>query len=165
MADLPTRRLVVLRHAKAEQPGILDDHERALTGRGRRDARAAGEWLAGHGLVPELVVCSTARRARETWDGVQAGLGAVPEVRYEPGLYAAPVARLLQVLWAVPDTAVRVLLVGHNPGVHELVQELAAPTPVAEFPTAALAVLDADVPWSALAGGAARLADLAVPRG
>ena len=67
MASSPARRLVLLRHAKSDWPDDVPDHERPLARRGRRDAPAAGRWLRKSGYVPDLVLCSTARRARETW--------------------------------------------------------------------------------------------------
>src|SRR6202451_4394164 len=87
------RRLVLLRHAKSDWPEVAD-HERPLAKRGRRDAPVVGRWLGASGYVPDAVVCSTAARARQTWELASAGLaaaapGAAPPVRYEPRGYAA----------------------------------------------------------------------------
>ena len=95
-AEADTRTLVLLRHAKAEAAGsdAPDDAERPLTARGHADAAAAGAWLARHGLLPDVVICSPARRTRQTWHGVALGMtgsppeggpaGPRPAVRYEP---------------------------------------------------------------------------------
>ncbi|MFZ0755940.1 MAG: histidine phosphatase family protein, partial [Trebonia sp.] len=85
------RRLVLLRHAKSDWPDV-PDQDRPLAKRGRRDAPVAGGWLGRSGYVPDAVVCSTARRARETWELAADGLAralpvAAPPVRYEPRVY------------------------------------------------------------------------------
>ena len=79
MADGTDRKLMVLRHAKSAWPDV-PDHERPLARRGQRDAPVMGRWLRAAGHVPDQVLCSTARRARETWQLAQAGLGATPQV-------------------------------------------------------------------------------------
>src|SRR4051794_39743100 len=90
---MTARRLVLLRHAKAETPGDTPDVQRQLTDKGRADATAAGAWLAAEGLRPDLVLCSPAIRTRQTWHGVAMWLGeadptgAAPDVRYEQRLY------------------------------------------------------------------------------
>ena len=115
------RTLVLLRHAKAETPGEMLDVDRRLAPRGEADAVAAGTWLAGRGLLPDLVFCSPATRTRQTWHGVAVGLaqGApqMPgvEVRYEPGLYDGGRTEVFDLLRAVPDGIATVLIIGHNP--------------------------------------------------
>jgi phosphohistidine phosphatase len=166
------RRLIVLRHAKSARPDV-PDHERPLAGRGRRDAPAAGRWLRDSGCAPDRVICSTARRARETWELVDGELGVVhPSVEYDPRVYDATVPELLEVVHELPDDAVTVLLVGHNPGFEELTMALAGSADGdaldrarAKFPTCAIAVLAFTGPWTALAAGAARLTHFAAPRG
>ncbi|TDC48230.1 histidine phosphatase family protein [Micromonospora sp. KC207] len=121
------RTLVLLRHAKAEAPGIGPDIRRPLTARGHADSAAAGAWLARHGLLPDVVVCSAARRTRQTWHGVKLGMtgspdeagpaGPAPVVRYEPGAYEAQPAELLTLVRSAPAEASTVLLVAHNPGI------------------------------------------------
>lgn len=112
------RTLILLRHAHAEPaaPG-QDDAERPLSALGRREAAAAGDWLRAHALLPARVLCSSARRTRETLAGLGA-LGA-PELRLEPAIYDATAGTLMAVLEAERD-ADSVLLVGHNPGVEHL---------------------------------------------
>ncbi|MFD8542920.1 SixA phosphatase family protein [Streptomyces sp. NPDC059649] len=119
-----TARLVVLRHAKSAWPPDVSDHERPLAKRGRRDAPAAGRRLFADGYVPDLVLCSTARRTRETWELVAPELGARPEVVFEPRVYGASVAELVEVLREVPEQRRTVLLIGHQPGVQDVVLSL-----------------------------------------
>jgi phosphohistidine phosphatase len=168
----PARQLVVLRHAKSEWPLGTPDHQRPLAARGRRDAPAAGAWLRESGHAPERVICSTARRARQTWALAAAELGEAPEVRYDDKVYDADVTDLLAVVRAVPDAVTTALIVGHNPGFQELVLWLAADgdddgldRAAVKFPTSAMAVLEFTGPWAKLAPGAAALAHFVVPRG
>jgi phosphohistidine phosphatase len=165
------RRLVVLRHAKADR-GQIADHERPLTGRGRRDALAAGRWLADIGARPDLTVCSTAARARETWALAAVELGDPVPTSYERSLYNADVDDLFDVVRDVPTEVKTLLLVGHNPGLQELVLALAGDakddTLVAarsDFGTCAIAVLSLPVPWPDAGVGQATLARFTVARG
>lgn len=121
----PMRRLMVLRHAKSAWPEGVQDHRRPLGPRGLRDAPAAGRALAEVGGLPDLALCSTAVRARRTWELAAAEWGTPPPVRYDRRLYAAGVADLLDVVREVPREVEALLLVGHNPGLEELVAELA----------------------------------------
>ena len=164
-----TRRLVLLRHAKSDWPDVAD-HERPLAKRGRRDAPVVGRWLGRSGYVPDVVVCSTARRARETWELTAAGLadavrGAAPPVRYEPRVYEATVLGLLMLVRELPDDQHTVLMVGHNPGIAELVVGLTAPPPQppSAFPTASVAVLGLAGNWAETGPEEARLLAFAVP--
>lgn len=159
------RRLVLLRHAKSDWPEDVADHDRPLAARGRRDAPLAGRWLARHGHVPEAVICSTARRARQTWDLAAAALAAPPPVRHEPRVYEATVLALLMLVREIPDERSVVAIVGHNPGVAELAVGLAAPPPhpPASFPTAAIAVLGLPGRWADAGPGQARLLAFATP--
>ncbi|PZF99839.1 SixA phosphatase family protein [Micromonospora deserti] len=126
-ARVEERRLVLLRHAKAEQPGERPDVERPLTTRGRADAAAAGAWLARHELLPDVVLCSATRRTRETWHSVAMGMtgsppeggsaGPAPVVRYEADAYEAHPEDLLALVGGVDPTARTVLLIAHNPGI------------------------------------------------
>jgi phosphohistidine phosphatase len=165
------RRLVVLRHAKADR-GQVADHDRPLTGRGRRDALAAGRWLADCGARPDLTICSTAARARETWALAAVELGDPVPTSYERAVYNADLDDLLGVIREVPAEVQTLLLVGHNPGLQELVLSLAGEakddTLVAarsDFGTCAIAVLSLPVPWQDAALGQATLARFTVARG
>ena len=170
----PERRLVVLRHAKSDWPAGVADQDRPLGRRGMRDAAAAGRWLVEDGTRPELVWCSPARRTRETWDvlGAELGPDSRPDVRFDERVYEAGLADLMAVLQDTPKERRCVLLVGHNPGVQELVLSLAErgsdearALAAAKYPTSALAVLDLDRPWSGVAPGCGVLTSFAVPRG
>jgi phosphohistidine phosphatase len=169
----PLRHLVVLRHAKSAWPEDVPDHERPLAPRGRRDAPAAGSALAGADLLPDLAVCSTALRARQTWELACGQWGTPPPVRLDPRLYGAGVPELLEVVHAMPAEVDTLLLVGHNPGAEELVLELAGDGlddtlgEVREkFPTSAIAVLAwRGAGWRDLAPGTALLTDVMVARG
>jgi phosphohistidine phosphatase len=159
------RRLVLLRHAKSDWPEDVADHDRPLAARGRRDAPLAGRWLARHGHAPDAVICSTARRARETWDLAAGALEATPAVRFESRVYGATVLALLMLVREIPDEQSVVAIVGHNPGLAELAVGLAAPPPQppASFPTAAIAVLGLPGTWSNAGPGEARLLAFATP--
>jgi phosphohistidine phosphatase len=163
-----SRRLVLLRHAKSAWPEDVADHDRPLAARGRRDAPLVGRWLAAAGYLPDAVICSTARRARETWDLASAALAAVspaPAVRYESRVYEATVLGLLMLVRELSDEHRVVAIVGHNPGIAELLVGLAAPPPQppASFPTAAVAVLGLPGSWAAAGPAEARLLAFAVP--
>lgn len=164
---------MVLRHAKSAWPDGVPDHERPLAPRGRRDAPAAGRALADAGCLPDLALCSTAVRARGTWEAAAAEWNSPPPVRFDARLYGADVAGLLEVVHEAPAEVGTLLLVGHNPGLEELVLALAGDGPDdaldavrLKFPTSAIAVLSWYGPgWSALTPGAARLTSMTVPRG
>ncbi|KUN96882.1 SixA phosphatase family protein [Streptomyces caeruleatus] len=169
----PLRRLVVLRHAKSAWPDGVADHQRPLGPRGHRDAPVAGRLLAENDCLPDLALCSTAVRARETWELAAAQWGTPPPVRLEPRLYAADVPELLAVVHEVPAAVRTLLLVGHNPGLEELVLELAGDglddaldEVRTKFPTSAMAVLAwHGTSWQALAPGTALLTGVMVARG
>jgi phosphohistidine phosphatase len=175
-------RLIVLRHAKSAWPD-MDDHERPLAPRGHRDAPAAGRLLRDLDRLPDFVVCSTARRARETWESATSACGCAAPVVFDPRIYDASAAELLDVVRETPPRVRNLLLIGHQPGVQNLVLGLvgdserwgekgdvgtdadALARAREKFPTSAFAVLELPAPWSALAPGAAVLTHFAVPRG
>jgi len=161
-----TRRLILLRHAKSDWPDV-PDRDRPLAKRGRRDAPKIGRWLREHGYLPDTVICSDARRTRQTWDRVARELGGSPSVTFEARAYAASATTLLYLVMELPATSRTALLIGHNPGVAELATSLALPpdgddAPI-RFPTAAVAVLDFPGDWAGLAPGQARLTDFTTP--
>ncbi|MEV7689309.1 SixA phosphatase family protein [Streptomyces bungoensis] len=169
----PLRRLVVLRHAKSAWPEGVADHRRPLAPRGLRDAPAAGRALAEADCLPDLALCSTAARARRTWELASAEWGTPPPVRYDRRLYAATAPELLEVVRETPREVETLLLVGHNPGLQELVLSLAddglddtLDQVHAKFPTSAIAVLAwRGTGWTALGPGTALLTSFTVPRG
>ena len=152
------RRLMLLRHAKTETdaPGGRD-RDRRLEDRGRKDAARIGEWIAHHPPFPDAVLVSPAVRARQTWDlAWEAMKDRVdePDVELVPDLYGADPAQLLETIRTatIPGDPKRLMLVGHNPGMHELALMLmgsgdtdARKALADNLPTAGLAVFDFDV--------------------
>jgi phosphohistidine phosphatase len=178
MASDRRRKLVLLRHAKSAWPDV-PDHERPLGPRGRRDAPAAGRWLRELGYVPDHVMCSTAVRARETWQLAATELGQSIAVVYEHGVYRSSASQLLALIRHLPRKARTVLVVGHDPAIPELALALAGAVSVEgrpedtpsslrrmseKFPTAATAVFEISGAWSGLDPSRARLASFATPR-
>jgi phosphohistidine phosphatase len=162
------RRLLVMRHAKAERESSSGaDFDRALAERGWRDAERVGRAMQGRRLMPDLVLASPARRTRESVAALERVLGPLP-AKHDERLYGATVAQLVEVVREIDDAAQTLLLVGHNPGVHELVLGLSGGNEagtVNGFPTAALAVIDLDATsWRDVATQAGRLADLIEPK-
>ncbi len=165
------RTLILLRHAKAQEGGARD-HDRELTARGQRDARAAGAWLHQQSYGIDEVLCSTAERARQTAQGVWDGGCAEADVRYENRIYEAQPEALLQVLREADEDAQVVMLVGHSPGIPTLASLLAdgegkrgAHEALAQgYPTAGIAVLSFQGHWADLAFGAAALERFEVAR-
>ena len=158
------KRVWLLRHAKSswDDPDLAD-HDRPLAPRGRKAAARLAQWLHDNEVRPGLVLCSTALRAKTTLDLVLTAIGR-PHVVVEAGLYHAPAADLLQRLRTLPPDLAGVLLVGHNPGLHDLASLLAPPGPDA-FPTGALTQLRLEIgDWPAAAPGSANAEWLVVPR-
>lgn len=164
-SDDSRRLLVVMRHAKAE-PFSAEDHSRALTDRGRRDAAEAGIWLAAQGIVPDCVFVSSSVRAVATWEALAHGSRSTAEVRVEDSIYSASPEATLDVLRTAPLDARVLAYVGHNPTAAYLAHMLddGDPEPVAfremseGYPTAALTVLEAKVPWDELETGTCHIA-------
>jgi phosphohistidine phosphatase len=157
------RSLVLLRHAKAEHPhGGGTDLDRRLTARGHADAAAAGAWLLNRSLVPELVLCSPARRTRQTWHAVATALGAdarAVTTLYEPLLYHASGSReLLDLIIPTPADVSVVLVIGHNPLI-SMLSELLDPAsgPAGGLRTSGIAVHQVPQPWHDGGPGAAPL--------
>jgi phosphohistidine phosphatase len=150
--------LHLLRHAKSDRDEAVEDHERPLSRRGREAARRVGQSLPSALGVIDLVLCSTSLRTRETAALVRAGFGAPPRILYEEALYLAGRAALIRCLRRLDENLAAVMLIGHNPGLHELVLALAASDSPSyrelaggKFPTAARASFAIDVPWVDLA--------------
>jgi phosphohistidine phosphatase len=162
--DETTRRLTLLRHAKSDWPDV-PDHDRPLAKRGRKDAPRIGRWLRTHGYVPDIVICSTALRTRQTWDLVAPELNGSARVQFEPRAYAASALTLLYLCQELPAPCQAALLIGHNPGIEELAASLGgAPEPAGlRFPTAAVAVFGFTGAWSTLEPGRANLLDYTIP--
>jgi phosphohistidine phosphatase len=166
--DVP-RSIVLLRHSKADWPDVAD-HERPLADRGRQEAPASGEWLAAHGITPQLALCSTAVRTRETWKLAAPRLPERPRTVYEERLYDASAGQIIAVVNDVPDEVRDLLVVGHNPGIQAVADVLAgagegdALTRMSRgFPTSAIAVLRFTGPWKSVEPGVGTLADFWAP--
>jgi phosphohistidine phosphatase len=160
------KTLYILRHAKAEIEGREGDAERPLMKRGRKAAAAMGEYLASLKPPPRLVICSSALRTRETLDAILPSLDPAPQTLLEDALYLAGASRLLDRLQRLPEQTESVLLIGHNPGLHQLTASLASDAGELAngFPTAALAVLRISGVWSALKPRQATLIDFKTPK-
>ena len=161
-----------MRHAKSAWPVGVPDHDRPLTGRGRRDAQAAGQWFRTEGPRPDLALCSSAVRARHTWEIVCRSLPPVA-TDVVPELYGADADDLVDLVAATPD-AVRVLVVvGHEPPASITALRLAgqrsergALRALAEkFPTTGIAVLRFDGDWADVRDAGPVLETFTVPRG
>jgi phosphohistidine phosphatase len=164
------RRLLLLRHAKSSwaDPGIRD-HDRPLNDRGRRAAAAMGGHLRAQGLVPDVVLCSSARRTCETAALLE--LPTTAELVVEHDLYLADPDTVLHRIRAVDDRAARVMVIGHNPTMHEVALDLvrggnkrALRSLGEKFPTGALAVVEIEGTWRALAPTTGHLAAFVTPR-
>jgi phosphohistidine phosphatase len=167
-----SRTIVLLRHAKSAWGLEVPDRDRPLSKRGRRDAVVVGEHLVGNGIVPDLVLCSTAVRARDTWTRATTGGASASEVVYEEQLYEAVAHELLKLLRKTPSDVRTVLMIGHSPGIPDLVEKLAPRQGKDElwkrmdtkFPTSAMAILSYKGSWSDLAKHGAELVSFDVPR-
>lgn len=159
------RRLLLLRHAEADRPFAVEDHERPLSERGQRQSEAIGQYMAQEPLLPDLAIVSTSRRTQETWRRVQAYLGAAIPQRDEPRIYEAAHENIIEVIKETPGHIGTLLLVGHNPGFERLATTLAAsgrPSAMSllqdHFPTGSLAVLDLAIEsWDEVSAGAGHL--------
>ncbi|MFN3892440.1 MAG: SixA phosphatase family protein [Beijerinckiaceae bacterium] len=158
------RKLLLMRHAKAVREPGLTDRARRLNERGREDAVRVARFLQRHGLTPDHAIASDSRRTRETLELAAAAFDPAPAIQLDASLYLAEPAAILKAIHAVPAATRTLLVVGHNPGIADLalaltergdgadVRRLAA-----SFPTAAIAVIDLDCAWPAVAEPGGRL--------
>lgn len=164
-----TRRLVLVRHAKAAQEGV--DRDRPLARRGRTEAPGIGRWLAEQQIVPDRAVVSPARRATQTWQLAAAELGPTPQPELDERVYRNTVDDLLAVIRDTPAAVSTLAIVGHNPAIQDLAiafddrdgdadgrREL-----VNKYPTSGVAVFAVADPWAAASAGT--LISFTVPRG
>ncbi|TDE39027.1 SixA phosphatase family protein [Antarcticimicrobium sediminis] len=159
-----TRTLILTRHTKSswDTVGMLDQ-DRPLNARGRRSARALGEWLRDKGLTPDQVLCSSARRTRETYERM--GFDTAAEVTDD--LYLVDANRILRVLSEASGETV--LLLGHNPGIALFAAEILAAAPDHPkfdiYPTGATLVAHFDIDsWDKIAWRGGELVAFTVPR-
>jgi phosphohistidine phosphatase len=165
-----SRTLTVIRHSKAVHDGARDI-DRALASRGRADAAVAGRWLLEKGIAPDTALVSPSLRTRQTWQAISAELGvdaADPTIAEQ--IYDNTVEDLLEVVHAIDPDATSVVIIGHNPSIHDLVLLIAAdpmatePSLAASYPTSAISVLDVPVEWAEIGPGGTTLRDFVVPR-
>ncbi len=167
------RTLVLVRHAKAEQTPGKTDHDRSLTPRGRRDAEAAGRWLHEQGVVPELVICSTSHRTRETWSSIVHGGCHTEYVEYRRAVYEGGTRGLLRTIREDAGEVGCLVVVGHAPTVPELASLLTdgsgsvdAHRALADgYPTCGISILRVEGEWLDLDAGDATLERFHVSRG
>jgi len=166
-------RLMLLRHAKSNWSSSgMQDAARPLSDRGEAAARMMGGYMARHSLVPERVLCSPARRTRDTWAAIGAQWPADVDVVFDRRLYAATAQAILSIVRAQDDAARTLLVIGHNPGLQEAAELLIAAGDVElrerlreKFPTAALAVIDFTIDkWSRIHERSGRLDRYITPR-
>ena len=160
------KRLTLVRHAKSSwKNAALSDFDRPLNGRGKRDAPRIGAYLAEQGVAPDIVLASPARRARKTAQLLGATLpAAAGRILFDPALYEADAALLLERVRALDEAWLHVMLVGHNPGLTDLVN-LLANAGLDNLPTCGVAVIELEiVSWRQAAAGCGRVAFFAVPK-
>jgi phosphohistidine phosphatase len=166
------RRLMLLRHAKTEraEPGERD-RDRKLTKRGRADAPVIGAYMAHHNLVPDLALVSPAARAQDTWRLVAAAFDKTPHTQINDRIYNASPQKLLELV-AEPRKAHKLLIIGHNPSLHEFALQLVAAGDLQareqlreKLPTSGLVVVDLPIEdWSLTRPHAGRLDRFVTPR-
>lgn len=159
----------MIRHAKSSwNDPSLADHDRPLSKRGHNALTALRDHIEGLELSADLVMCSSSRRTRETLEGIRPALARKARVESDSTLYGADVEMLVAKLRGLDDQITTVFLIGHNPGLSDLVELLADPTTAAaaidSFPTAAVAVLSVAGPWSGLRPSCAALESFWTPR-
>ncbi len=162
------KTLLVLRHAKASWKAGTTDLERPLSDRGLRDALAAGALLAAYPI--DLVWCSSATRAQQTWEQAQLGGATATDVYVSEAVYHAWSDELIDQFAIVDESVSTLLIVGHQPTVSDLVTSLAKPSPLVDkvadhYPTAGLATLTYRGGWKTFRPGKATLKSFQKPRG
>jgi len=171
-AGTDVKKIILLRHAKSAWGLDVSDHDRPLSGRGRRDGVAVGEYLNAHKIKPDIVICSTAVRARDTWLRAVKGGAHGGDVRYLEDVYEAWAPDLAKIIRGTNEEAGSVLMIGHAPGIPDLVEYLAVRRPKSKawsrleekFPTSALAVLELPGSWADAGRNRAELTAFEVPR-
>lgn len=159
-----SRTLVLMRHGKSGYPPGVDDHDRPLADRGRREAALAGRWMSDEGLTIDAVLCSTATRTRQTLE--RAGITA-PTTFVDDIYGGAPHEILEAIRLHAPADAGTVMVVGHSPGMPTTALTLDSDGHIERFPTSAYAVVTVGLPWDRLGLGVdpdARLIGTRIPR-
>lgn len=166
------RHLILLRHAKTERDSTSgEDFDRRLDERGQLDSALIGAWLAAQPGVPELALVSSAVRARETWEIVAPHLPGC-RAEFQDELYLSNPMQIFKAIRNVPDSVASLLVLGHNPGLHELAWNLIGEAPAADraalsqnLPTCGTVVFDCPISaWPKLALQASTLRDFVTPK-
>lgn len=172
METMALKRLFLLRHAKAEQPGETTDFERPLTAYGRETAAHLSQWLQAQDIQLDWVLCSPAARTRQTWTGLRDAVGLGAEVQYVPALYNAPESVLLEHIRHVPQSVRQMLVLAHSPGLEILAVKLTetdSPRYMQaqlhrHFPSGALAMFEfSSATWEGVAFGEGTLVSFVCP--
>ncbi|MDQ0317525.1 SixA phosphatase family protein [Amorphus orientalis] len=166
-------KLMLLRHAKSSwSDPAMTDHARPLNDRGRQAAPLMGRHMARLGLVPDRILCSTALRARETLAGILPAFSAAMSIAITDDLYDASSTRIAETVRQSGGDAGTLLVIGHNPGMQETAAGLVESGDsalmgqmIGHYPTAALAVIDFDLPrWADLTAASGHLAAFMRPK-
>jgi phosphohistidine phosphatase len=160
------KELILMRHGKSDWGKALPDYQRPIKKRGFEESGRVGLWLLKQGLVPELLISSPAQRARDTAETVASNMDySVENIFWNESVYMADVSELLDVIESTPDECASLMIVGHNPGLEDLLfylcEELDIPEDGKVMPTAAVAVLETDMNWANLEHGSCRLGIIA----
>ncbi|MCR6501671.1 histidine phosphatase family protein [Shinella sp. CPCC 101442] len=166
------KTLLLLRHAKSAWPEGVDDHDRPLADRGRRDAPRMAAYIAEVGLQPDFALVSSARRTLETWALVEPALGKACPSQTVASIYEAEPAAILAAIHAAPQQSETLLVIGHNPGFEDLAAMLATAGDAdaigrlkTKYPTAGLAVIRLDIErWSDVVPGTGTLDMFVTPK-
>ena len=167
------KKLFLLRHAKSSwSDAALSDFERTLNARGRNARIAMAKYIDQQGYRPEVIICSTAKRAQMTLDAIRPVVGEASRIELDEGLYLAEPKALVRRVAQLAPSVGSVMLIGHNPGLHMLALTLAIPSDAEayhalhrKYPTAALCVLQGIQPgWNSMSPESYDLLDFTVPR-
>lgn len=166
------KTLYILRHAKAEVGAAgQDDRDRGLTERGVEAARGMGKYFVKHGIKPDKILCSGARRTRDTWSHISEAFPQMQAVEYSDKLYLSSAAETLSLISTLPEAIHSLMLIGHNPGFHQLALKLAKKGEddtldllALKFPTCALATIKLDLPWFAMNHASGELKSFITPK-
>ncbi len=156
------KQLILMRHGKSDWTKALADYQRPIKKRGFQESARVGLWLREQGLVPELLMSSPARRARDTAETVASNMDYSEEnIFWNESVYMADVSELLDAIATTPEECTSLMIIGHNPGLEDLLfylcEELDIPEDGKVMPTATVAVLETDMDWANLEHGSCKL--------
>jgi len=149
------KELILMRHGKSDWSQPVPDFNRPIKKRGFKEAARVGQWLSEKGLIPDLIISSPAQRARETAETVSEAMDYSPDnIFFNEPVYMADVSELLDSIATASEDCERLMIVGHNPGMEDLLfyltEEVDVPEDGKVLPTATIALLETDQPWDAL---------------